>query len=245
MKIRSVNNCDKFIYLNVRKICAHIDEIKDLMRRRKPLIVLLSETCTTENIQDCEIDCDGYETYRIDSHTRMTGGCCIYVSKTLSLELVLCKSIEEAVWLISVKVSNFNCIFTALYNSPAASKRKCIDIFNDRCDNDLDLTQKNIIAGDFNIDLMKYTTYPNRLRDIIMCSGMKQRVNQFTRITERSRTMIDLVITNCDLNVEVLMDDVISDHATLRICVEEFDRISCGDHKVFKQKLVGYYLKKK
>lgn len=224
----------------MRKISAHIDEIKDLMFRRKPLIVLLSETCTTENIQDCEIECEGYDTYRIDSHTRMTGGCCIYVSKTLSSEIVLSKSIEKAVWLISVKVSNFNCIFTAVYISPAASKKKCIDIFNNWCDNDLDLTQKNIIAGDFNIDLMKFTTYPNRLRDIILCSGMKQRVNQFTRMTEKSRTLIDLVITNCDLNVEVLLDDVISDHATLRICVEEFDRISCVDHKVFKQKLVGY-----
>lgn len=235
-----MNKCDKFIYLNVRKICPHIDEIRDLMFRRKPLVVLLSETCTTEGIKDCEIECDGYETYRIDSHTRMTGGCCIYVSKTLSSEHVLSKSIEEAVWLISVKVSNFNCIFTAIYNSPAASKKKCINIFNEWCDNDLDLTQKNIIAGDFNIDLMKYTTYPNQLRDIIFCSGMKQRVNQCTRITEKSRTMIDLVITNCDINVDVLMDDVISDHATLRISVEAFDKVNCDKHKVFKQKIVGY-----
>lgn len=214
--------------------------MKDLMSRRKPLIVILSETCTTDDIKDCEIECVGYDTYRIDSHTRMTGGCCIYVSKTLSSELISSKSIDKAVWTISVKVSNFNCIFTALYNSPAASKKKCVDIFNDWCDSELDLTQKNVIAGDFNVDLMKCSTYPNQLRDIIFCSGLKQYVKQCTRITEMSRTMIDLVITNCDLNVEVLMDDVISDHATLRINVDAFDTNSSNNHKVFKQKLVGY-----
>lgn len=114
-----MNNSDKILYLNVRKLCAHIDEIKDLMFRRKPLIVILSETCTTGDINDCEIECEGYNVYRTDSHTRMTGGCCIYVSKTLSSELISSKSIDKAVWMTSVKVSSFSCIFTAFYNSPA------------------------------------------------------------------------------------------------------------------------------
>ncbi|KAJ6634609.1 hypothetical protein Bhyg_13184 [Pseudolycoriella hygida] len=222
------------------KICAHVDEIRDLMFRRKPLIVILSETCTTSEIKDCEIECEGYQTHRVDSHTRMTGGCCIYVSKSLSSELVSSKSINKAVWLLSVKVSNFNCIFTAIYNSPAASKRMCINIFNEWCDDELDLTQKNIIAGDFNIDMMKNTTYPNQLRDITLCSGIKQCVKQYTRITEKSKTMIDLVLTNCDLNVDVLINDIISDHATLKINVEDFNKNKCDAYKVFKQKLVGY-----
>lgn len=97
------------------------------------------------------------------------------------------------------------------------NKKKCIEIFNDWCDDDLDLTQNNIIAGDFNIDLMKSTTYPNMLRDIILCTGMKQYVKQFTRITDKSRTMIDLVISNCEVQVHVLLDDIISDHATMQI----------------------------
>lgn len=239
MQVKRVNNSDKVIYLNVRKSVAHIDEIRDLLFRRKPLVAILSETCTTSDIEDSEIECEGYDTYRIDSHTRMTGGCCIYVSKSLSSELVSRFSIEKAVWMVSVKVSNFDCIFTAVYNSPAASKKRCINIFNEWCDNDLDLTRKNIIAGDFNIDLMKHTTYPNQLRDIILCTGMKQYVKQFTRITERSRTMIDLVISNSDLNVEVLMDDVISDHGTIRINAEFFDKVNYK-HKVFRQRLIGY-----
>lgn len=53
---------------------ANIDEVRELISRRKPLIVMLSESCTTGDINDNEIECEGYELYRNDSHSRYTGG---------------------------------------------------------------------------------------------------------------------------------------------------------------------------
>lgn len=73
-----------------------------------------------------------------------------------------------------------------------------------------------MICGDFNIDLMKRSTYSERIIRIIESLGMKQLVMSPTRITKASRTLIDYVITNVDdLNVKVLLDEKISDHSTI------------------------------
>lgn len=49
--------------------------------------------------------------------------------------------------------------------------------------------------GDFNLDLMIDTFYANKLKMEMTYLGMKQYVNQPTRITH-SKTIIDLVFSN-------------------------------------------------
>src|ERR1700761_1188284 len=81
-----------------------------------------------------------------------------------------------------------------------------------------DHTVNNIICGDFNIDLKKSGTYSNRVSNIINSQGMKQMVTSETRITEKSKTLIDYVISNNYLvKANVLLTDKISDHCTIEI----------------------------
>lgn len=83
--------------------------------------------------------------------------------------------------------------YTVVYNSPNASKRKCLEFFENWCD-EIELTKNHIITGDFNIDLLKSDCNAIKMCEIIDFAGMKQLVNEPTRITKDSRTKIDLVI---------------------------------------------------
>lgn len=81
--------------------------------------------------------------------------------------------------------------------------------------------KKHLICGDFNIDMAESsskTLYKNNLNNLIYENGMMQIMNEYTRITQNTRTLIDLVITNTnDIQCKVNERDNISDHSTIQI----------------------------
>lgn len=50
-----------------------------------PAIVLLSETCLTEDIFDLELIIDGYTILRCDSNSRKTGGVLAYIRSDVTI----------------------------------------------------------------------------------------------------------------------------------------------------------------
>lgn len=76
----------------------------------------------------------------------------------------------------------------------------------------------NIIVGYFNIDLSKKSTYSDKLTSLINYYGLKQLVNDYTRVTRNSKTLIVLILTNeYNIKAEVLHNYIISDHNTIAI----------------------------
>lgn len=57
-----------------------------------------------------------------------------------------------------------------------------------------------IVIGDFNIDLSLDAFYSNKLRNTMLCLGLKQYVCEPTRVTVNSRTLIDLVFASLNLS---------------------------------------------
>lgn len=240
MKHVDVKSCKNILYVNAQSLHSNIDGVRKLLIDKKPMILMVSETCLTESIEDCEIECDGYVAYRNDSTSRHTGGCCIYVSSILNSNLLQSKTIEMTSWLLSIKVNALlgkETIFTVVYNSPSASKRKCLEFFELWC-SDIDLDKNYVVTGDFNVDLLKNDCYSKKLCDIINSTGMKQFVKEPTRITERSRTLIDLVISNCVNSASVLPDDKVTDHETIVVDSNLFSKVK--EPRAFVEKIVNY-----
>lgn len=80
------------------------------------------------------------------------------------------------------------------------------------------MTKTNIIAGDFNINWNKETSYREHLKHIAEYLGIRQKVKSATRITKSSKTLIDLVFSNNNnIKVQVLNNLKFSDHQTLHI----------------------------
>ena len=81
-----------------------------------------------------------------------------------------------------------------------------------------------IFIGDFNIDLSKNNFYSEKLRKLILENGLYQNVKNFTRVTNQSSTIIDLLITNNkNLKPQVHMTPKITDHniITLEVDIKE------------------------
>lgn len=200
-------------------LLAHLEDVRDILKRRKPIILMASETCLSEEINDNEIECERYKCFRNDSHSRHTGGCCVYIRLDYQAEMVNSATMPENVWILSTRVSqtNTNCVVTVLYHSPSASETDFLNYFEDWCEEHLSVTDNNIICGDFNIDFLRRNNYVNRLKCILNESGMKQFVKDPTRVTHLTKTLIDLVCSDVEVSVEVLSDEKISDNSTLII----------------------------
>lgn len=184
----------------------------------------MSETCLTDDIGDNEVECAGYKLLRNDSHSRHTGGCCMYLRSDIEVEIQKSATLEKKAWILSAKLRNGSeaINFTVVYFSPNGGKKACIEYFDDWCENYMDMNGKQVVCGDFNVDFLKYGTYQTKLKQVIASYGLKQVVKQATRITETAKTKIDLVMANIGVEAESLQTEKISDHSTISMKVEGF-----------------------
>lgn len=207
------------MYINAASVVAHIDEISELLSREKPIVLAVRESCTTDQIEEVEIECPGYKCMRVDSHSRMTGGCCMYVCDDAQVELVEQSQYNKSTWIITIKIkiNELDIMMSAVYRSPSTSKIDFLNYFGEWLEKSIDYHMNHIICGDFNINLLKNDTYTNRLNNIISFHGFKQYVYEPTRITENTKSIIDLVVANFDVVASVELNNRISDHNTILI----------------------------
>lgn len=94
--------------------------------------------------------------------------------------------------------------------------------FENWCNDVCDVEKRNIICGDFNVNLLMNDTDCKRMKTIINNTGMKQYVRNATRITKLSKSLVDYVISdNFKLKVNVLTNEKISDHSTIVINLQD------------------------
>lgn len=190
-----------------------------MIRDKNPYIVFLSETRVTENIYDQELEIKGYNTVRCNSHTRYTGGVLIYIRKRINYEIIS-NTFTEGNWFLLIRIlKGFRRgNFAVIYHSPSASDATFLKAFETWYELNFEADKLNIIVGDFNIDVSKCSTYSDKLMKLINYYGLKQLVNDYTRVTNVSKTLIDLILTNeYNIKAEVLNNYIISDHNTIVI----------------------------
>ena len=121
----------------------------------------------------------------------------MYIKCDLNYKVIWNKCHLNNMWCIVIKVRNkFKGLFSVLYYSPSSI---FLENFENLCQT-IDLNDKCFIVGDFNVDMNKKITYGKKLKDLVDLYGLKQIVNYFTRISDNSEIIIDLVLTN-DLNI--------------------------------------------
>ncbi|XP_020296752.1 uncharacterized protein LOC109861488, partial [Pseudomyrmex gracilis] len=186
------------IYANAQSLLAHKEEIHHLiMVTRNPAIVALTETRLTQEIDDAEISVPGYNLVRCNSDSRYTGGVVIYVRNDVRYETILTRKLEPNCWTIAIKVKEKWCKSTVMvvYHSPSASDTDFINFLIDVVE-DLITKSECIVIGDFNIDFTINSYYKKRLKTTMNSMGMKQYVKEPTRIARDSRSIIDLIFAN-------------------------------------------------
>ena len=170
----------------------------------KPLDILtLNETRLDDNISDKYIEISGYEIVRKDRN-RIGGGVAIYYRNHLNVrnrdELV-----PEGVEAVCVEVLKTKCaplLISTIYRPPSSK----VDIF-EKIENliqNLDNENKEIIlAGDVNCDLLAnvHSNHTNRLLTIANLFQLTQIIDEQTRVTEYTSTLVDWLMTNKPENI--------------------------------------------
>ncbi|XP_030752260.1 uncharacterized protein LOC115879515 [Sitophilus oryzae] len=127
--------------------------------------------------------------------------------------------VNKNLWLVGVSLSvgrhRFNII--NVYHSPN-SNSAFLDKLEEVLNNYAIKSESFILIGDLNINLAKETYYSKKLNNIIERSGLSQIVQNFTRITPTSATIIDLIITNDkEVNHQIHLTPKIADHSILTV----------------------------
>lgn len=208
---------------------------------QQPDFIILSETHMTENVNEQEINLENYNNILALSNSSRTGGVIIYFKKSWSIKKISEKICDFKYWIVvcEAKYKTEKVVITAVYRSPSSQDCEFYEVFEELME---ELTEKDtdiIIAGDFNIDYNRESFYKSRINNILNDNGLKQIVNESTRITSRSRTLIDYVITNNHSKISAKNNNVnkISDHEAIEIkieCNSEKQNNSCKKIDIFK-----------
>ncbi|XP_066020848.1 uncharacterized protein [Pocillopora verrucosa] len=191
----------KLASLNINSLSVHIDELRILLSDRPIDILAINETKLDDTIGDNEIHISGYESIRRDRSTngRSGGGVCFFIRSEINYSVrsdLICEQIESLTVEIKKPRSRPFAVMT-WYRPPDSS----IDLFRPFEELIGKLDSENIeyyVLGDLNCNMAapKFDKSTNILSNIADVYGLDQLITEHTRITDKSRTLIDLIFTN-------------------------------------------------
>lgn len=156
------------------------------------------------------------------SNSSRTGGVIIYFKKHWNVNKIKDNIKDSKYWISAymAKYEKTSIIIVIIYRSPSGSKSEFCDIFQDFVEEICDKNTDILIAGDFNID-WNQDFYTSKLESILNDNGLKHLINEYTRITKRSKTLIDYIITNNEsITAESNVNNKIADHESIDIFIE-------------------------
>ena len=191
----------KRIALNIVHLTCHIDELRVLMYPQLPDLLVLNESKLDSTIDDEDVKIKGYEIIRHD-RTRHGGGICIYLKSCFSYsdsayKCFLHPSFEIICFEIRSNSKPF--VIVACYRPPKCDNSffEHLEMIITKLDND---DKEYIILGDLNSDLLPINNCTDSnvrlLKSLIEVFQLSQLITEPTTVTEKSKTLLDVIITN-------------------------------------------------
>ena len=191
-----------FLHLNICSLPKHFDEYNNLLEtiNHEFKVLGISETRLTETSAPHNLDIDGYDS--LFSNTKASpGGTALYISndlkfkprKDLSCLLYSDKELESTFCELMFEKQE-NVIIGCIDKHPPMKTETFIENFF------IPLLQKTnkekkrlVLMGDFNINLLEYgnSLHVNNFIDSLQSFFLLPSISLPTRITDRSRTLID------------------------------------------------------
>jgi len=182
--------------------------------------------CFSEHWMTSNYDCK-YDDYTLAAiyirKEHLHGGVCIYVRKDIKCYTVVdfynefCTDMTFECCGIKVIIEKVVIYVLTIYHTGPESTfkiffQKLEELLMKLMDSE---KHKIIIAGDFNLDVLKHSSTRTQFFDLLSSYSIKWMINEPTRITNNSATAIDNVLTNLnakEIDVSVIHSKL-SDHA--------------------------------
>ena len=211
--MKSGNFC--FAHLNVRSLFSKVDQIDYILKKNDYDVLAISESWLDNTIADSELSIEGYNIYR-KYRLNSKGGCvCLYVKECVHFKLRddLHFDDVESLW-GEVTVGKMNVLISVVYRPPSAPTayfESLLDMLEKAKVCELEM----IVLGDLNYNyVIDETLCKNPLYYIELLHDMKQLILDKTRVTEKSQSTLDVILTTRpDLHVKSgVVKTTLSDH---------------------------------
>ena len=191
----------KLASLNITSLVKHIDELRIYLSNNVIDVLAINETRLDSTVGDNEVHIPGYEIVRRDrdSNGRFGGGVCFYIRSCINFSVRHDLSFEQLENLcISVNKPRAKPFLITTWYRPPNSPVAMFNYFEILLGM---LDSENIeyyLMGDFNCDLSSTVLDHDSksLMDIADLYNLSQLINEPTRITDSSSTLLDHIFTN-------------------------------------------------
>ena len=200
-----------FIHANVRSLLPKLPEIKLFLNRTKAAILAISETWLDNTVTDAELNVDGYSVLRKDRN-RHGGGVCMFINNHLNYDKRNINVPDIECLAVDLLLPHTKPIsFAVCYRPPTDYSfiTKLGTILND-----FDSHNEVYLMGDFNICVKQKGTLSKSYLGLLNDFSYRQLIDQPTRVTNDSSSIIDHVISNANgkMGKSGVLDIGLSDH---------------------------------
>ena len=218
-KTRLKINLFSILHQNVQSIMNKLDEIKILLTEfnNKYSVIAITEHWLVEH----KVPMVQIPKYVVGScfvrKTNIHGGRCLLVRNNILFDELVelkTKSKEFIIECSAIKIPKSNIIIINVYRSPSGDINEFMDTLEDiLTDTFSKYTKYNIIlCGDFNIDLLKNNEIVQNFICLLKTYNLQPTIDDPTRVTDRSSTLIDNIFVNFDLFESKVVTTALSDH---------------------------------
>ena len=183
-------------HVNAQSLAPKLDDIAFLLKEEDIDVLCITETWLNKDTSNNLIQIEDYEVFRKDRTIKGHGGVCIYVKqhyKTRQINIQEQNEEVEDIWL-NIQVNMYKSfIVGAIYRAPNTTAKSFAYI--EKVLQQTANTTKNMYAlGDLNDDQLN--SNKTKMKNIIHRLNLHQLVQTATRQTDKSKTLLDLIITN-------------------------------------------------
>lgn len=199
--INIINDKDsklRVCHVNIRSLNSCFDDFCSFVLQNDYNLIGLSETWLTSSDSTANFSIQNYSLVRCDRPSR-GGGVCWYVSKNIKYTVMDINYAAgdqlEQLWIL-VNINNIKVAFGVVYRPPKL-KISTLDMLEEALTHIIGECDNIVLAGDLNVDFSKKESYNSTyLRNILDCFNLNQLIQEPTRITDTSSTLIDIICTD-------------------------------------------------
>lgn len=179
-------------HINVRSLIANFRNFLGMVQSNYYDIIGISETRLAPQLSQNLISIEGYNFIRQDRNTA-GGGIAIYIRSHLAYHIIQTNSAIEQLWISVSNISKTKIAIGVLYKPPSSYYGEFEQTISD-----IIPTHDNFLClGDLNINLLAFDSKDAvALNDLLGRTGLVQIINDPTRISLTTATLIDHIITN-------------------------------------------------
>lgn len=214
-----VNNKQKINFkighLNTRSLLAGFNDLSYMVIHNSFDAFLVSETWLSADVPSDTVMLPGYTLFRNDRRTGRGGGVAAYIkSKFISEQIpidIQNNNNVEHIW-IRIKLNKSYLALGVVYRPPQSNIADCIETLDNILSYLMPSYETVVVTGDVNINLFNLN---NPLTQCFDAYGFSQVIDEPTRVTQFTSTLIDPIFVNDHTlvkNCGTLNADIITDH---------------------------------